>query len=606
VNPRWLLFGIILVTILIPGVNAAIAPGWEGMFVDSAENVGKYTSLALDGSGNPGISYYDSAHGNLIYAKWTGSIWQFQYVDSSGDVGMYTSLKYNQEGHPCISYYDNTSHDLKYAEYVPPGTWTPPYWDIDIVDTVGDVGMYTSLALDGSGNPHISYYDATNGKLKYVSWDDDEDHWGWPEIVGPITGGDWGRYTSLALDGSDNPHISYFDADNQFLKYAYWTGSGWHIETVDDTGYVGEYSSLALDESDNPHISYIDNYPNFDLKYAKYVPPGTWIPPYWDIDVVDSPEYTVRSTSLVLDGSGNPHISYYGASSLKYAKGTITGWENTTVDSDWYVGWYSSLALDGDGNPHISYWDGTNGHLKYAKWTGIRADWIGVFRSGTWYLDYNGDGAWSTGDRTYHFGLSTDIPVSGDWNNDGKTEIGAFRPGNRMWYLDNGDGAWGAGDMILGPFGKATDSPVSGDWDGVGKTEVGVFRSGTWYLDYNGDGTWNAGDRSCSFGKATDIPVSGDWNRDGRTEIGSFRSGSWYLDYNGDGTWNSGDRSCSFGKATDIPVSGDWNRDGTTEIGTFRSGIWYLDYTGDGVWNAGDKTYGFGKATDKPVTGAWL
>jgi hypothetical protein len=141
---------------------------------------------------------------------------------------------------------------------------------------------------------------------------------------------------------------------------------------------------------------------------------------------------------------------------------------------------------------------------------------IGVFSDGYWYLDANQSWAWdgTPTDSLGIFGLGIPgaIPVAGDWNNDGKTEIGVVRNGN-TWLLDaSGNGAYGAGDFAY-VFGKAGDVYVTGDWNADGKTEIGVVRnSNTWLFDASGNGSYGVGDFAYTFGKAGDVYVTGKWN----------------------------------------------------------------------------------------------
>ena len=56
------------------------------------------------------------------------------------------------------------------------------------------------------------------------------------------------------------------------LKYAYWIGNQWVIETVDSLKSTG--SKLVLDQSGNPRIIYQD-FMTSNLKYA-YKEGSTW------------------------------------------------------------------------------------------------------------------------------------------------------------------------------------------------------------------------------------------------------------------------------------------------------------------------------------------
>ncbi|OPZ44776.1 MAG: IPT/TIG domain protein [Euryarchaeota archaeon ADurb.BinA087] len=336
---------------ILLGVGTAAALTWQNQTVDSG-GYGEYSSIALSVGGEPRVSYYDRAHGDLRFAKnnYDGGGWRIETVDSAGDVGLYSSLALTDAGTPCISYYDYTNGNLKYAAY------SGSAWTIQTVDSAGDVGLYTSITLNNYGEPCISYYDQTNGDLKYAVHSSS----GWT-IQTLDSAGDVGQYGSLARDYADEPCISYFDATNYRLKYAVFNGAVWQIQTVDAAGFAGMFTSLAMDIYGRPRISCYDM-ANADLLYAAYNSSA------WQIQTPDATGAVGKYSSLRLDGSGSPRISYYDETNqdLKYAALNGSSWQVDTVDTAGVVGQYTSVVLDGAGNPQISYYNGTAGALKVA------------------------------------------------------------------------------------------------------------------------------------------------------------------------------------------------------------------------------------------------
>ena len=237
-----------------------------------------------------------------------------------------------------------------------------------------------------------------------------------------------------------------------------------------------------------------------------------------------------------------------------------------------------------------------------------------MFHEGQWFIDLNGNGQWDESDLWAKLGSEHDRPVTGDWDGDGKTDIGIYGP---AWpgdpvHIEREPGLPDAGqprtrqaasekhaaesrttrptasgccgctsqgkeraDLIDHVFqlrraAATCRSPATG-------TATAFARSAS-SATANGTSTWTAtaagptATRRPQFGQAGDMPVVGDFNGDGVDEIGVFRNGKWIIDTNGNHQIDAEDKVFEFGGAGDKPVVGDWDGDGTDEPAVFRAG----------------------------------
>jgi hypothetical protein len=303
-------------------------------------------------------------------------------------------------------------------------------------------GWYSSLVLDGQGRPHVAYRE-TSTLLKYAYYDGTQ--WRGEAGTTPDTvfsGQTIGYQVSLALDGSGVPHIAFATQGGspsaQRMRYASWNGSAW-TDTVVQTqtsNRVGLYPSLAIDGT-TPHVSYIDctvssgdwrSCPSGGRLMYATTAGGAWTTIRVDPETVpaDPATYSIDGyTSLALDSAGRPHIAYYEkvATQLKYATYDGTSWATSVVATStsgreaslalyddvprivygarylvksgatWIVTSFGtsmgqpSLAVDGAGHPHVAYRGSYSGKTYILhRWdggTGWQSEPVATLESGT-------------------------------------------------------------------------------------------------------------------------------------------------------------------------------------------------------------------------------
>ncbi len=339
--------------------------------VDSINPIGSTTSLALDSNGFPTISYMDDRDRYLRIAVCNDTDCTnptLTAIDNGDIFGRTASLEINQNHKPVVSYYNQTKSNL---EMVVCNMCIRPTLTTVDSGNGGITGLASSMALNSSGNAVISYYDASFKRLKLAICNDATCS---NPNISTVNSTFVMNYISLALNDEDIPIISYYNVDDHQLEIAICNDANCSNPTLKSltigNSLEGKYTSVAYNNLGFPAVSYLHE-TNAWLMLAYC----------WDatcdefelLTVATDPGRVGEHTSMVMNSSNFPVISHYDdfnknlilsvcANALCF--GTV---ETRIIDGEpGNVGEHSSIALNSNGYPVISYFESDFQYLKLA------------------------------------------------------------------------------------------------------------------------------------------------------------------------------------------------------------------------------------------------
>lgn len=338
--------------------------GWRGGVAAGGPDVGKYTSMAMNGD-DVYIAYYDATAGALKLAIRASGVWSTQVVDDDGDCGAHASITLSADGAPVIAYQcinppaavpgRPTSQALvAMAASASPSTGDD--WDIRILQTkdtpcrasscaTGNVclasgecaasaggaatvtasfvedlpvatGLFNSIASGPGGTYGVVFYDRITGDLRGARYDGST--WqssfvidGYSRAAAGV--GDSGISASLFIDTDGKWYVSYVDGTEELLRLAVVDGTSVIERSVIDDGttdgsaryadgqhIVGDDSSIVVTSAGEVRVVYQDA-TSQELRIATR--PSTTAESAWTREALDTEDSTGYFAEQVLVGS---------------------------------------------------------------------------------------------------------------------------------------------------------------------------------------------------------------------------------------------------------------------------------------------------------------
>lgn len=222
----------------------------------------------------------------------------------------------------------------------------------------------------------------------------------------------------------------------------------------------------------------------------------------------------------------------------------------------------------------------------------------GVFRpsNATWFIQRS-----TTGFLATQFGAAADRLTPADFDGDGKADIAVWRSGGAFstFYILQSS----TNTVRLVNFGQPGDDPRAvNDWDGDGKADPAVFRNGASagqpsFFHYLPSAQPGVPIVSIQWGINGDEAVRGDFDGDGKADAAVYRASqnSWFIRRSSD----SALVVAQWGVSTDKRVPEDYDNDGKTDLAVYRDGLWAILQSS----NNQPRFQQWGIATDKLVPG---